>query len=646
MKNLRFVRENSGSNRNLLLLSIFAAAMFFLLLMRLLFLQIIEAESYQDMSESNRLRLVPVAASRGTMFDRNGKVLVSNRPSFSVTVIPQEVKDKDILIERLSRCLGIDRAELLEKWEKGKGRAKYFPIILASGITRDQLEIVEENRLNLPGVDIQMHPVRDYPNGILASHLLGYLGEMSEKEMDSEQFSEYNPGDYIGKSGIERNWEKELHGADGGRQLEVDAMGRVLKTVNEELPTMGNGLVLTIDLEMQKKAEEAFGEQAGAAVAMDVNTGEILTFVSKPDFDPAQFAEGLSSKQWKEYLADTRHPLENKALKGQYPPGSTFKIITALAGLEEGLIDDNSTVSCSGSFSMGNRTFKCWNKRGHGSVNLRKALRESCDVYFYKLGDRLGVDKIARYARKFGLGAPMGIGLDSEKAGLIPSSEWKQKRFGTKWMRGETISVAIGQGYVLMTPIQLASMISTVANEGTIYRPFLVKRIVDPEGRLIREFRPEIASRSNGIKPNSYRLVKQGLFSVVNDPGGTGAMARLYEVKVAGKTGTSQVVKLRGNSGYTAYQYRDHALFVAFAPYEKPEVAVAVIVEHGLHGGSAAAPIAGKILRQYFEEKGVIRKPAATGGGTSSADGPETPDSGAEPQEPGQTEQTEGLNND
>ncbi len=411
MKESRIVRENSASYGNLFWLSIFAATMFFLLLMRLLYLQIIKTESFQDMSESNRLRLVPVAASRGTIFDRNGKVLVSNRPSYSVTVIPQEVKDKNILVDRLSRLLGLDRAELLEKWEKGKGRAKYFPIILASGITRDQLEIIEENLLDLPGVDIQMHPVRDYPNGILASHLLGYLGEMSEKEADSDQYSEYNPGDYIGKSGIERSWEKELHGADGGRQLEVDALGRVLKTVNEERPTMGDSLVLTIDLEMQKKAEEAFGDQAGAAVAMDVNTGEVLTFVSKPDFDPSQFAEGLSSKLWKEYVTDTRHPLENKALKGQYPPGSTFKIITALAGLENGLIDDGSTVGCNGSFSLGNRTFKCWNKRGHGSVNLRKALRESCDVYFYKLGDRLGVDRIADCARKFDLGAPMGIGL-------------------------------------------------------------------------------------------------------------------------------------------------------------------------------------------------------------------------------------------
>jgi penicillin-binding protein 2 len=609
MKYLRFVKDNAGSNRNLFWLSIFVSVVFFLLIIRLWYLQIIKVENFQDLSESNRLRVVPVAASRGTIFDRNGKVLVSNRPSFSIAAIPQEVRDKGVLIDRLSRMMGVDRSELLERWDKGKGRAKYFPIILASGISRDQLEKLEENQFDLPGVDIQMHPVRDYPNGTLASHLLGYLGQMSEREMDSNQYSRYNPGDYVGKSGIERSWEKVLHGADGGRQLEVDAMGRVLKTVSATSPTMGNSLELTIDLDMQKAAEDAFGEQAGAAVAMNVNTGEILAFVSKPDFDPSLFAEGLSSKQWKEYLDDKRHPLENKALKGQYPPGSTFKILTALAGLGEGLIDGSSTIVCTGSYKVGRRTFHCWKRSGHGTVNLRKALQESCDVYFYKLGERLGVDKIARYAKKFGLGSPMGIGLENEKSGLIPTSEWKEKRFGKKWMRGETLPVAIGQGYVLMTPIQLASMVSTVANEGTVYKPYLVKRIADPDGNVIREFHPEILTRVTGISSESYRLVKEGLFSVVNDPGGTGAAARLYEVKVAGKSGTSQVVKLGVKNRNIPYQFRDHALFVAFAPYDSPEVAVAVVVEHGEHGGSSAAPIARAILKKYFEEKGVIKIP-------------------------------------
>ncbi len=608
MKDQRYIKAEGEPGKRVLGLSIAAAVMFFLLLSRLWYLQVIESESLMDLSESNRLRFVPVAASRGTILDRNGKVLVKNTPSFSLAVIPQDVKDKDGLIEKLSRSLGLDRAELLEKWEKGKGRAKFYPIMLASGITRDQLEFLEENHLQLPGIDIEMKPVREYPNGHLAAHLLGYLGEISENELDEEAFKEYNPGDYVGKSGIERNWEQELHGGDGGRQIEVDARGRFLKVVSEAAPAVGNSLVLTIDAELQKTAEEAFGDKAGAAVVMDVNSGEILSFVSNPDFDPALFSGRMPAKQWNDYLQDKRHPLENKALKGQYPPGSTFKIITALAGLEQGAIDANSTFVCTGSHKVGNATFKCWDKKGHGAVNLKRALRESCDVYFYQLGEKLGVDRIAACARQFGLGAPLGIGLENEKGGIIPTAEWKKKKYGKSWYLGDTLSAAIGQGYVLATPVQLASMIATVANEGTVYRPHLLKKVVDPDGKTLKEFAPQVV-RKVPFNPRSFRLVKEGLLAVVNEPHGTGGAARLYEVRVAGKTGTSQVVKLRDGKGDIPYQYRDHALFVAFAPYDKPEVAVAVVIEHGEHGGAAAAPIAGRILRGYFEEKGVIKKP-------------------------------------
>ena len=610
MKDLRYIKaEGESTGRRITGLSIAAAILLFLLVTRLWYLQIIESENLMDLSESNRLRFVPVAASRGSILDRNSKILVGNTPSFSLAVIPQDVKDKDSLIAKLSKFLEIDRAELLEKWDKGKGRAKYYPIMLASGITRDQLEYLEENRLQLPGIDIEMKPVREYPHGILAAHLLGHLGEISENELDKQEFSEYNPGDYSGKSGIERNWEHELHGSDGGRQIEVDARGRFLRSISEFPPTVGNSLVLTIDGELQKIAERAFGDKAGAAVAMNVNSGEILAFVSNPGFDPSLFTGRMPVKKWNEYLEDKRHPLENKALTGQYPPGSTFKIITALAGLENGIINENSTVDCKGSLKVGNSVFKCWDKKGHGIVNLKKALRESCDVYFYQLGEKLGIDRLATCAREFGMGRPLGIGLENEKAGMIPSLEWKENRYKSRWYRGDTLSAAIGQGYVLSTPVQLASMIATVANEGTLYRPYLVKRIVDPDGKVLKEFSPQIINKLP-INPKNFRLVKEGLLAVVNEPHGTGAAARLYEVKVAGKTGTSQVVKMRDSRGAVPYQYRDHALFVAFAPYDKPEIAVAVVIEHGEHGGSAAAPIAGSILRAYFEGKGVIKRAA------------------------------------
>ncbi len=607
MKERRFVREVVESKQRILVLSFVVGAVFFLLLMRLWHLQILSSEDYSAMSENNRLRFVPVAASRGAILDRNGSVLVSNRPSFSLAVVPQEVVDKDSLLTQLSSLLGLDRAEMAERWEKNKGRAKYYPIVLSSNITRDQVEILEENRLRLPGVEIEMKPVREYSNGMLGAHLLGYISEISEKELNSKGFDEYNPGDYVGKNGIERALENELHGGDGGRQLEVDARGRVLRTISETYPTVGNSVVLTIDAAIQKQAERSFGEQAGAAVAMDVNSGEILAFVSNPGFDPALFSGKLPADIWKGYLEDKRRPLENKALTGQYPPGSTFKIITALAGLQDNKISDSTTVNCSGSYDLGTSTFKCWNKKGHGTTNLRKSLRESCDVFYYQLGEKLGVDKIAAASKAFLLGSPMGIELQNEKSGLIPTSEWKLKRFGKRWYHGETLPVSIGQGYVLMTPIQMASMIATVANEGTIFRPHIVKRIVDADGKPLKETKPEVIGKTSFSK-EAYRLVKQGLFAVVNEPGGTGAQSRLYDVKVAGKTGTSQVVKMRDSKQGTPYQYRDHALFVAFAPFDKPEVAVAVVIEHGEHGGSAAAPIAGRILRAYFDGKKPVRK--------------------------------------
>lgn len=630
----RFVREIMEMKHRTLLLSFVVGAIFFVLMLRLWHLQILSVDDYRSMSENNRLRFVPIASSRGAIMDRNGMVLVSNRPSFSLAVVPQEVMDKEPLLDQLSALLGLDRAELAERWEKGKGRAKYYPIVLASNITRDQVDIIEENRLRLPGVEVEMKPVREYSSGILAAHLLGYISEVSEDELNRQGYEDYNPGDYIGKNGIERAWEQELHGSDGGRQLEVDARGRVLRTISESYPTVGNSVVLTIDAALQKSAERAFGEQAGAAVAMDVNSGEILAFVSNPGFDPALFSGKMPAAKWKEYLEDKRHPLENKALTGQYPPGSTFKIITALAGLENGKITENSTVNCQGSYDLGTSTFKCWNKHGHGTTNLKKSLRESCDVYYYQLGEHLGVDLIAATAAKFKLGAPLGIGLKNEKPGLIPSAAWKQKKFGKRWFHGETLPVAIGQGYVLMTPIQLASMIATVANEGTVYRPYLVKRIVDADGKPLKEFKPEKIG-TTGISADKFRLVKQGLYAVVNDPGGTGAAARLWDFKVAGKTGTSQVVKLRDSKQSSAYQFRDHALFVAFAPFDKPEIAVAVVIEHGEHGGAAAAPIAGRMLRAWFDSKKPPHKATPRNTDDENEDDGEKTEPAAKQPEPG-----------
>lgn len=599
----RYVRELANARRRTVPLAILVAAFFGLLLLRLWYLQVVRVDDYRAMSENNRLRFLPVAASRGALMDRNAVIMVNNRPSFSLSIIPQEVKDVDALLDRLSELLKFDRDELAERWNKSKGRARFYPVVLAANITRDQVEIVEENRLTLPSVEVSMKPVREYTFNNSAAHLLGYIGEISEKEMELPGYESFNPGDYVGKNGIEKTWEAELHGTDGGRQLEVDSRGRILRVLSENSPSVGNSLVLTIDSRLQRETEDAFASQAGAAVVMEVATGEILAFVSNPTFDPALFAGRIPVDTWKKYLEDKRRPLENKALSGQYPPGSTFKIVTALAGLEAGIINESTSIHCNGVYEFGGSKFRCWHRTGHGAVNLKKSIKESCDVYYYKLGEQLGVDRIAAMAEKMLLGKPLGIDMQGEKGGLIPTVVWKAKRYGKKWFSGETLPVAIGQGYLLMTPIQLASMTATVANDGLVVRPRLVKRIVDPEGKLVQEFVPEVLRNTN-ISPHNLKLIRQGLYAVVHEEGGTGANARLWDVKTAGKTGTSQVVKLDENrKRKMGYQYQDHALYVSFAPYDKPEIAVAVVVEHGGGGGAVAAPIAGRIMRKYFDLK-------------------------------------------
>ncbi len=597
----RYVRELEQLRKRILPLTILVTFLFLALVSRLWYLQVLQADKYRTMSEKNRLRFLPVTASRGTLMDRNGQMLVNNRPSFSLTIIPQEVKEPEPVLERLAQLLDLDYDELHERWTKSRGRARYYPVVIASNISQDQVEIVEENRLRLPGVEIGVKPTREYIFNNMAAHLLGHIGEISYKELEQPEYEDYHPGDFIGKNGIEKAWEHELNGRDGGRQLEVDAGGRVLRVLQETSPMVGNSLMLTIDSRLQQATELAFGDQAGAAVVLDVNSGEVLSFVSNPGFDPALFAGRIPVDVWKGYLEDKRHPLENKALTGQYPPGSTFKMITALAGLEAGIINEHTTIYCNGAYELGNNKFRCWNRSGHGTVNLKRSLKESCDVYYYQLGEKLGVDRIAAMAERFGLGQATGIGLLHEKKGLVPTKDWKFKRYGKQWFRGETLPVAIGQGYLLTTPVQLALMTATIATDGIIYRPHLVKKVVDPDGRTVQEFNPEQIGNT-GVSASNFKKIKQGMFSVVNDPGGTGGSARLWDHKVAGKTGTSQVIKLGADrKKVLAYHHRDHGLFVAFAPYDKPEIALAVVVEHGGGGGAVAAPIAGRILRKYFD---------------------------------------------
>ncbi|WP_316347933.1 penicillin-binding protein 2 [Desulfuromonas acetoxidans] len=586
------------------------AAIFFfaLLAMRLWYLQIISGERYQLLSQKNRTRYIPIAAPRGTIYDRNGQLLVDNRPSFTVSVLRQEVTDKEQLLKNLAGYLHSDWLELAKVWDKKRYYPRYRPIPLKSDIDRDTLEQLAEHSVELPGMLIEVQPMRAYPYREVAAHLFGHIGAITEKELASREFQGYRAGEFIGKSGLEKHLETYLKGQAGERLLEVDVKGKELRQLQVEDPLPGKSVYLTLDRDLQLATEEAFDEQAGAAVVLDVNSGDILAMVSRPAFDPALFARGISQEEWQALVKNPDHPLQAKAISGQYPPGSTYKMVTALAALRAGVVTPDELIDCKGRITLGSRDFRCWKKTGHGPTNLNKALRESCDVWFYEISLRLGIERMSTMARELGLGRSFDLPLDNEKAGLIPDKTWKRNRYGASWYKGETVIAAIGQGYVLATPLQLAVMTATIANGGTLYQPQLVRRIADYSGRTLKENEPVVLHQA-GIKNQTLKPVKKGMEQVVNHPRGTGKSSWLADVTIAAKTGTAQVVKIQEDpeSGEkqspeeVAYRLRDHALFVAYAPAEDPQIAIAVIVEHGQHGGSAAGPIARKIFENYFK---------------------------------------------
>ncbi len=539
---------NRGFHGRFLFFSLAAIGVFLLLVLRLWYLQVIGSDRYLNLAEKNRIRYIPITAPRGPIFDRDGNLLVQNRPGFTISVLRQEIENGDALLGRLSVYLNTPIEDLRKRLEKGRRSLRYRPFPLAEDVGRDTLERIQENSLDLPGVLAEVRPVRSYPDGDMAAHLFGYLGEVTEDDLQSDTGEDYRLGDYIGKSGLEKNLEMYLRGTAGERLVEVDVRGKELRQLKTMDPVPGNRVYLTLQRDLQRAAEAAFGDQAGAAVVLDVNTGEVLAMVSRPSFNPAAFARGMSGEEWIGLLQNPRHPLQNKAIKGQYPPGSTFKIVTALAGLKAGLITPTKTVYCPGKFTLGTREFRCWKKQGHGTVDLKKAIRESCDVYFYQLGLDLGIDRIAEMANALGLGAPLGFPLEGEKGGLIPSRQWKQTRFNDRWYDGESVIAAIGQGYVLATPLQLAVMTAAVANGGTVLRPHVIKRIEDLQGKVMMETRPEIID-SIHLRPSDLRQVKEGMAAVVNDNRGTGQVTRLDNITVAGKTGTAQVVRLKEDRG-------------------------------------------------------------------------------------------------
>ncbi|MBA4392237.1 MAG: penicillin-binding protein 2 [Desulfobacca sp.] len=590
--NLFRQEEPADLQRQFVVAMIVILAIFFALASRFWYLQIAKATHFKELSEHNRIRALTIPPSRGIIFDRQEVILVNSRPSFNLYVIPDDVQNWDLLKVQLCKLLDMDQEQVEQRLAQKKA-GPIYPIPVKLNITQDELGLIESYKYLMPGIYIEVSPQRNYPLGAVAPHVIGYLGEITPKQIKSGQYIENRMGDFIGQWGLEKEWQADLGGKKGGRFLEVDVQGQEIQELGFQESVPGNNLVTTLDWNLQKVAQEAFGQKPGAVVVLKPATGEILAMYSSPAFDPSSFTRKLSAREWKTLFSDPLKPFQNRAIQGQYPPGSIYKMIPALAGLEEKIITPETNFYCNGSFPFGNRVFHCWRKGGHGMVNLHKAIVQSCDVYFYNVGNRLGVDRLARYAQLFGLGKPTGVALFPEKDGLIPTSLWKLRRYKTPWQPGETLSVSIGQGYNLTTPLQMAVLTATLANGGKVFRPFLVKKLVSPQGTVIKEFQPQVIQQVS-VNPEHLRLIQQAMAGVVNEGGGTGGAARLPGIIAAGKTGTAQVVSLGKKGG------RDHAWFVAFAPLESPQLAMAILMEHGGHGGDAAAPIARKIFEAYF----------------------------------------------
>ncbi|MEW6441896.1 MAG: penicillin-binding protein 2 [bacterium] len=599
--------------RRAFLISLFGlVTAFTVLLLWLGYLQIWKAETFRLLSESNRIRLEKIPAPRGKILDATRAVLADTRPCFDVAAIAEEIQDYPSLEEGLRAISPLSPDELGEEIQRLKKGIPFRSHVLWKDTTWEVMAFVEANRTRMPGVLIQVNQTRNYLEGDLLSPVVGYMGEISRKEMEAASDGLYQAGDWIGKSGIEKQWESYLRGRDGGSQVEVDARGRQMRSLAKKLPLPGKNLVLSIDGRLQQEAKAAMGDQAGVVLAMDPRDGSILCYVSQPSFDPNLFIKGITPEQWKSFREDPRHPLTDKAIQGAYPPGSTFKIVMAVAALEEGVISPTEKLFCGGSYRLGVRAFRCWKPEGHGWMDLHQALVESCDCYFYQVGQRLGINRIHKYATLFGLGQPTRIGLDDEKAGLVPNPEWKKKRFGHPWYEGETLVVSIGQGAVLVTPMQMLRMISAVANAGTLWSPRLVQGVENPDGKLYLDNRPDRKSTLD-LSQTNLELVRTSLRDVVESGRGTGKRARLGFVEVAGKTGTAQVVHQQDPKGsrFLPVEKRDHAWFVCYAPAQAPEIAMVVLAEHAGHGGEIAAPVARRVLQRYFSltGRGIAEQP-------------------------------------
>lgn len=568
-----------------------ALAIFVFLLSGFWLLQVRDAEANSELAERNRIKTVPVLAPRGKILDRDGRVIVDNKAAFTLLLSRENLNPEHI--DGIAAGLHLDADDIRARLKRFQSRPRYVPMLIKQDLSEADIAFVESHRDadTYPEMELVQNQQRLYPRNGLAAHVIGYVGEVSEQELNSADFFKYSQGDIVGKAGLERQYNDHLVGVDGQRRVVVDSVGREREVLEATEATPGNNLQLTLDLDLQAVAELALEGKKGAVVALDPRTGEVLAMVSRPAFDPNAFASRVSPEYWKQLTSGGDNPMLNRAIQAQFAPGSTFKPIMALAGLETGTVTEHDTFVCPGGATFYGRYFKCWQKKGHGTVDVHRGIVQSCDVFFYNLGNKLGIDQIAEYAEMAGLGKRTGVDLPGEAEGLMPSSKWKLRTQREKWYAGETISVAIGQGAVTVTPIQLASAIGGIVSEGAWYKPHLVKTAAPLEPRRAE------------LNPENVAAIVSGMYGVVNE-GGTGAASRIEGVEFSGKTGSAQRVsnELRKSGKLDKDEALDNGWFVGFAPRQNPEIVVVALLEGGEHG-NLAAPVARDVVKSYFDKK-------------------------------------------
>ncbi|MCP4914300.1 MAG: penicillin-binding protein 2 [Oligoflexia bacterium] len=591
---------------------------FVIILARLWYLQIYRGDQFRLFSLENSLRKEVIKAPRGMIYSRNNEMLINNIPRFDAIVIPQYLKNKKATLNKLAQILSIDMDDIKKILRKNRGQARYRPIIIKKNISLKEVAVIETENNKMPGVEVQTFISREYRDKEIGAHLLGYISEISQSQLPRyrkrDNFS-YKLGDWIGQSGIEEKFDLYLRGEDGFEFVEVDARGRrrrfvksnaLFQGIENKVSTPGNNIRLTVDRDLQIEAFKALEGKTGSVVGVDVKTGEVLTMVSNPAFDPTQFSKGLTAEYWNELRNNELNPLRDRVIQEHYSPGSTFKTFTAIAALEEKIVTADEEMMCRGTFRLGRRIFHDWKKSGHGMTNVYKSLKRSVDVYYYNIATKLDIDDLAKYAKMFGFGSKTGITLSRETKGLIPTREWKRRARGEEWQLGETLSCVIGQSYILATPLQLALSYAAIANNGTLYKPMLVKEIFSNTGEIVKDFKPQKVGEIE-VSEASLKAVKKGLYQVVNEKGGTAWWYRGRGIQMAGKTGTSQVRSMTSKELFAKctdmpYKDRHHGIFVAYAPYDDPKIAVAAVIEHGCSGSSSAAPVVRDVITKYMKK--------------------------------------------